>query len=199
MQHISNSAAKRMQRPPLAELSERPTPRKLSSSQSPVSSRQAPSQRTPRRSKSPRKLAIRAMPVRLEKQRAEQRALSDGGMPDNVQKRAPVNRRRVTVGREESFNIIPIAVPVQPSTTPRKMVAGRSPLKRHVQSEYPGSDVASSIASGPRKLNQVNGIVRQLNGVSDGSASSRPPSLAGTSEVPNRRAPPPKLKRKAPG
>lgn len=198
MQFASNSAAKRMQRPALAELSERPTPRKLAVSQSPVSTRYASSQRESRPSKSPKKLAIRGNPTRLDVQRADQRSASDGGIANGVH-RSPAKRRSVTIGAEETITIVPNGVPVQLSTTPKRPVPERRPMKRNVQSERPISDVASSIASGSQKLSHINGMVHQLNGTNGTSVSSHPSSVADTSEELNKRAPPPKLKRKAPG
>ena len=79
--------------------------------------------------------------------------------------------------------------------TPRKTPKSPKKLTNGV------SDVASSVASGPPKLNHVNGIIKHFDGV-NGAGSSEAGSLSLTDSgdgAERKQQPPPKLKRKAPG
>jgi hypothetical protein len=85
-----------------------------------------------------------------------------------------------------------------PFRTPAKQRSGRmSPAKpSNASTNGAFSDRTSSVASGPRKLSNVNGMVKRFDHTNGTIKRHKPSSIADNSDISNR--PPPKLKRKAP-
>lgn len=185
----------------MAELSERPTPRKLTTPSRPsvpLAERPSALKRLPKPGKSPNKLAFRDGTVAKSKVKQEQQLPPNGDThKTNTQSTKGASKESVHPSRRASVSTTKgfIDQPLNQLETAqrRKLVA-----KSVTAAQRAAHNVANDVHKSPRRTNHVNGIVSQLNGITEISDSSRPSSVAGASEAWSRR-PPPKLKRKAPG
>lgn len=221
-QPLPNSGARRRHvdiLPLLAELSERPTPRKLDAQlpATPTTMNSAMKKSNPR-ADGPANGAATA-----KDSKAKSNHLTNGHTPRERGRRVQIDRGQDTIAGADqqgpapsrkrevaSFAAYPVSS-IQPNGAQRRAVS--SPQKLKSTSASPakprasttGSSLskstrASSVSSEPtnRRSNHVNGIVGQYNGINGLTKNSRSSSLDDTSENSGKR-PPPKLKRKPPG
>ena len=204
-----NPGTRKKQPPPIAELSsERTTPRKLNAS---------PRDAHVRPRASPATLAFRnrATDASSKRDGASQRS---GTTPRSKRlAESPRTRTAANGVRNQSDRVVNGAkrpVP-KPKRTPRGDVNGtpgksngsiddsaNSPTSTKIASNPDASGVSSkatSVSGGSRKLNQMNGIVKHLNGVNETPSEVGSQSLAGESEVPSETKQAQKSKRKVPG
>ncbi|KAK5175404.1 uncharacterized protein LTR77_000543 [Saxophila tyrrhenica] len=190
-----SSAMKKAQQTPMAELSARPTPRKLNVPNQPPATPRTPSTKRP---PTPKGSATQQSSAKAAKPSTEGKADAVSASAQSPKTKVksdlseashrPNGLKRVTIRPHPSSRLYMIGT--EPSTTS----STAAPSDRLTNGHESTSDQASSTTSAPRKMSHVNGMVLQLDGINGSSA----PSLADTNDANVKKAPP-KLKRKAPG
>ena len=199
--HLPNSAARRTQQLPVAELSsERPTPRKLHANAS-VPSKIGNS--SAKQSAKPPATPTRPRSVGQPSGQTSRKLNPVNGNSATIypfrglQQNNPNDSTKLNQPSKQTSPMRPKATPIKQYQRPNgSNQIARYPIKQPNKSiNGVMSDKARSVGSGPRKLSHVSGMVKQFDGVNGALSDTRSESIGAMSE---RRAPP-KLKRKVPG
>ena len=185
------SSVKRPQPLQLAELSERPTPRKLNVA---PTTPKTPSTKRTAKPKGPTKDHPLISARKATTTTSHVRLSGPGAATANGTEPKGNGNKRVTIRPYPISDARINGLPHQPA---------KVELNEIFSTKLPNGSAMSisgdscGEGSSPRKSSRVNGIVLQLDGINGTLSSSRPSSMADASEAAKKA--PPKLKRKAPG